>query len=80
MKALFLPFIWTPALSEKKIDDFKHLIQSTKTFFDIITISESRLIKDELPPIDVSLPSSKVEFRLAEASAIGTLIYLRNHL
>ena len=35
----------------------EHLVQSTKTDFDIISVSESRLIKDKLPLIDTSLPT-----------------------
>ena len=34
----------TSSLS-KNIDDFEHLIQSTKTDFDIIAVSESRITK-----------------------------------
>ena len=57
----FLFFIWTLALSEKNIDDFD-LIQSTRTDFDIIAVSESRLIKDELPPYDICLTNYSYEF------------------
>ena len=59
------------------MDDFEHLIQSTKTDFDIITVSESRITKNKLPP---SIPNFSSEFCPAEANAGGTLIYIRNHL
>ena len=39
----------------KNIYDFEHLIQSTKTDFDIITVSEPRVTKNKLPPIDMSI-------------------------
>ena len=35
----------------KNIDDFEHLIQSIKTDFDIIAVSESRITKNNPPPI-----------------------------
>ena len=65
----------TSSLS-KNIDDFEHLVQSTKTDFDIIVVSESRM----LPPIDISIPNYSYESCPTEANAGGTLIYIRNHL
>ena len=66
----------------KNIDDFEHLIQSTKNDFDIIAVSESRITKNKLPPIDRSISNYSCEFRPMEASAGGTLIYIyiRNRL
>ena len=64
----------------KIIDDFEHLIQSTKTDFDIIAVSESRISKNKLPPIDISIPNYSYEFCPTEANAGSTLIYIRNHL
>ena len=64
----------------KNIDDFEYLIQSTKTNFDIIAVSESRITKNKLPPIDISIPNYSYEFCPREANAGGTLIYIRNHL
>ena len=69
----------TSSLS-KNTDDFEHLIQLTKTDFDIIAVSESRITKKELPPIDISIPNYSYEFCPTEANAGGTLIYIRNHL
>ena len=54
IKALFLSVVWTPALS-KKSDDLEHLIQSIKTDFGIIAVPESRLIKNKLPQIGLSI-------------------------
>ena len=64
----------------KVIDDFEHLIQSTKTDFDIIAVSESRITKNKLPPIDVSIPNYSYKFCPTEANPGGNLIYIRNHL
>ena len=41
----------------KNRDDFGHLIQSTKTDFDITAVSESRITKNKLPPIDIIIPN-----------------------
>ena len=64
----------------KNIDDLEYLIQSTKTDFDIISVSESRIIKNKLPPTDISVPNYSYEFCPTEANAGGTLIYIRNDL
>ena len=64
----------------KNIDDYEHLIQSTKTNFYIIAVSESRITKNKLPPIDISIPSYSYEFCPTESNAGVTLIYMRNHL
>ena len=77
--SLCLFHLYTCSLS-KNIDDFKHLIQLTKTDFDIIAVSESRITKNKLPPIDISIPDYSYEFCPIEANAGGTFIYIRNHL
>ena len=64
----------------KNINDFEHLIQSTKTDFDIIAVSESRITKNKLPPVDISIPNYSYEFCPMEANAGDTLIYTSNHL
>ena len=64
----------------KNIDDFERLIQSTKTDFDIKSVSESRITENKLPPIDMNIPNYSYEFCPTEANPGGTLIYIRNHL
>ena len=64
----------------KNIDDFEHPIQSNKTDFDIIVVSESRITKNKLPSIDISIRNYSYLFCPTEADTGGTLIYLRNHL
>ena len=64
----------------KNIDDFEHLIQSTKPDFDIIAVSKTEITKNKLPPIDISIPNYSYEFYPTEANAGGTLIHIRNHL
>ena len=77
--SLFLFHLNTYSLS-KNIDNFEHLIQSTKTDFDIIAVFESKVNKNKLPPIDINIPNYSYEFCPMEANAGGTLIYVRNHL
>ena len=64
----------------KNIDDLEHLVQSTKTDFDTIAVSESRITRNKLPPIDTSIPNYSCKFCPMEANTGGTLIYIRNHL
>ena len=45
-----------------------------------MAVSESRITKNKLPPIDKSFPNYSYEFFPTEANAGGTLIYIRNHL
>ena len=73
-KSFLLLFNLNTCPLPKNIDDLENSVQSTKTDF------ESRLIKDKLPPNDVGLTNYSQEFFLTEASAGGTLIYIRNHL
>ena len=67
-------------LSQKNIDDLEQLTQLGKTDFDVIASAESRLIKDKLPPTDISLKIFSYENCPMVANAGGTLIYIRNHL
>ena len=50
--ALSLFCLNTSSLS-KNIDDLEPLTQSTKTDFDIVAVSESRITKYQLPPIAI---------------------------
>ena len=64
----------------RNIDNFGHLIQSTKTDFDIKSVAESNTTKNKLPPIDISIPNYSYKFCPTQANAGGTLIYIRNHV
>ena len=43
-------------------------------------VSESRITKNKLSPIDISIPNYSYKFCPTKANAGGTLIYIRNHL
>ena len=64
----------------KNINHLEVLIELTKADFDIIAVFESRLIKNNLLPNEVSLSRYSYEFCPTEANTGGTLIYIRNHL
>ena len=79
-KSFLSLFHRTTCSLSKNIDDFEHVIQSTHTDFDITDVSESRITKNKLPPIDISIPNYSYEFYPVEAYGGGALIYIRNHL
>ena len=63
----------------KNFDDLQHL-NHTKTFFDIIAISETRITKQVSLLNNLNLNKYYFEFTLTETSAAGTLLYIANHL
>ena len=73
----FEQLLW---LSKESIDDFKHLIQLTKVYSDIIGVPDSRLIKDKLSSMEVSLLNYSYEFCSMGASGGGNLNFIRNHI
>ena len=52
----------------------------TYTYFNVIAVSESRLIKDKLSLIEVSVLKYSYEFCSTGASGGGNLIFISNHL
>ena len=78
MISLSLFHLNTWSLSKKTSDGLEPLTQSTKTDFDIRAVSESRVIKNNLLPIDISIPNYSFKFCLMELNAGGTMIYIRN--
>ena len=57
-------------------NDLDIVIDALKFQFDIIAISESRLIKDIDPVHDISLPNYHIEDTRTEASKGSTLLYI----
>ena len=52
----------------------------TKKIFDIIAISETKITKQVSLLNNLSLNNYSLQFTPTETSAIGTLIYIANHL
>ena len=64
----------------KTFDDLQHLLSCTKTKFDIIAITETRITKQVSLSNNLNLNSYSFEFTPTETSAGGTLLYIANHL
>ena len=64
----------------KNHDELHHLLSCTKTIFDIIAISETRITKQVSLSNDLYLNNYSFEFTPTETSAGGTLLYIANHL
>ena len=64
----------------KNIEDLEYLLNSTSIIFDVIAISETRIVKGKTPVNSLNLVSYGHEFCPTKSSAGGTLLYIRNHL
>ena len=64
----------------KNIEDLEYLLKSTSINFDVIAISETRIVKGKTPVNSLNLMNYSYEFCPTESSAGGTLLYIRNHL
>ena len=64
----------------KNVDDIQHLKSCTKTKFDVIAISETRITKQVSLSNNFNLNNYSFEFTPTETSAGGTLLYIANHL
>ena len=64
----------------KGFDDLQHLLSCTKTKFDIIAISETRITKQVSLSNNLNINNYSFEFTPTETSAGGTLLYIANHL
>ena len=64
----------------KIFDDLQHLLSCTKTNFDIIAISETRITKQVSLSNNLNLNNYSFEFTPTEASAGVTLLYIANYL
>ena len=61
-------------------NDLDTLLDLLKVKFDIIAISETKLLKDVAPVQDIDLPNYEKEYTPTEASKGGTLLYISNKL
>ena len=64
----------------KNFYDLQHLLSCTRKTFDIIAISETRIIKNIFLLNNLDLNNYSFEFTPTETSAGGTLLYIANHL
>ena len=64
----------------KNFDDLQHVLNCTKTFFDTIAISETRITKQASLVNNLNLSNYSFENTPTETSAGDTLLYIANHL
>ena len=64
----------------KTFEDLQHLLSCTKTKFDIIAISETRITRQVSLLNNLNLNNYSSEFTPTETSAGGTLLYIANHI
>ena len=69
----------TGSLSEN-IEELEYLINKTKTDFDVISISESRIKKNNCLINSIYFKDYSYESCPTEYSAGNTLLYITNHL
>ena len=62
------------------IEDLEYLLKSTSINFDVIAISETRVVKGKTSINCSNLMNYSHEFCPTESSAGGMLLYIRNHL
>ena len=58
----------------------EYLLKTTNTNFDIIAISETRLLKNTSIVKNINIPNFSYEFTPTESTAGGTLLYIADHL
>ena len=64
----------------KKLENLEYLIKSTNINFDIIAISETRILKDTNIVKNINIPNFSFEFTSTESTAGGTLLYIEDRL
>ena len=64
----------------KNIEELEYLINKTKTDFDVIGISKSRIKKNKYPKSSINLKDYSFEFRPTLSSASCASLYSSSHL
>ena len=64
----------------KNFEDLEYLLKATKKTFDVIAITESRVLKDTNLSKNINIYNYSVEFTPTESHAGGTLLYINNKL
>ena len=60
----------------KKFEDLEYLLTATNKTFDVIAISESRIVKDTNLSKNINIHNYSVEFIPTDSHAGGTLLYI----
>ena len=64
----------------KNFEDLEYLIKSTNINFNIIAISETRILKDSNIVKNINIPNFSFEFNPTELTEGETLLYIVDHL
>ena len=64
----------------KAFEDLEYFIKSTNINFNIIVISDTRILKDTNILKNVNILNFSFEFTLTESTTGGTLLYIADHL
>ena len=77
--SLFLFHISSCSLN-KNFEDLEYLLKATNKSFDIIAISESRILKDTNLSKNINIYNYSIELTQTESHAGGTLLYINNKI
>ena len=77
--SLSLFHINTCSLS-KTFEDLEYLLKTTNTNFNIIAISETRILKNTKIVKNINIPNFSYQFTPTESTAGGTLLYVADRL
>ena len=64
----------------KNIEGLEYLLNSANINFDVVAITETRIVEGKTPVSSLNLMNYSHEFCSTELSAGGTLVYICNHL
>ena len=64
---------------DKNLDDLQHLLKCANKIFDIVAISETRIMRKTSLTSNINLNNFSFEFTPSESTAGGTLLYIANH-
>ena len=64
----------------KNFDDLQHLLKCTNKIFDIVAVSETRIVEKTSLTSNINLDNYSFGFTPTESTAGGTLLYIANHL
>ena len=64
----------------KNFEELQNILQSTNIHFDVIAITEARIMRNISVTQNIELSNYSFEHTPTESSAGGTLLYIANHL
>ena len=64
----------------KNIDDLEYSISSTNITYDIVAMSETRIMRNLETNKNINTKNYNMEYMSVESTAGGTMLYIANHL